>query len=102
MALPDAAYGEQAEFQDIQAGAPMAGMAPPPGLMDPSMRPDEPVTSGIDMGDGVGAGALPSASVLDQDNQMLTKYLPQFERMASMEDTPDSFRQFVRYIRSAR
>ncbi len=54
--LPNAAYGEQKEFQDMQAGAPMAktptpqmpqinpmaGIVP---LTAPTQRPDEPVTA---------------------------------------------------------
>ena len=59
-AMPDAAYGEAKEFAEIQSAAPMAGPprpAPTP-LFAPSARPGEPVTSGVDFGDGVGMEAL--------------------------------------------
>lgn len=74
-------YGEGAEFQDMQQMAPMekaagipsassvgaapaqlAGMEPTPltPLSAPSGRPNEPVTTGIDMGPGAGSEVLPS------------------------------------------
>lgn len=71
--LSDAAYGEQATFRDIQTGAPMnasartpqgggaltaSPQAPPVPLSAPTQRPDEPITSGVDVGPGVGSTAL--------------------------------------------
>lgn len=102
MQLPDAAYGEQAAFQEIQAGAPMAEQpAPmPPGLMGPTARPEEPVTTGVPVGPGSNTLRTPP-SVMQQDMQAIAKYLPQFERMAALEDTPESFRIFVRYLRGS-
>lgn len=98
MQLPDAAYGEQAEFQQIQGGAPMAQMPAPTGLFAPTERPDEPVTAGAPIGEGSNmlAGAT---DVMRQDMLKIQKYLPQFEAMAKMDDTPESFRLFVRYLR---
>lgn len=61
--LPDAAYGEQAEFQAIQSAAPMAAKGKPqkmPGLMAPTARPDEPVTSGAPFGPGSNQAPPPS------------------------------------------
>lgn len=69
MALPNAKYGEQANFQQIQQGAPMQAPAdpmdgggvpitPPTGLADPSQRPNEPVTAGAPAGAGPGLDAL--------------------------------------------
>jgi hypothetical protein len=105
MAMPDAAYGEQSEFQQLQGGAPMAGapMTPPPIPMGaPTMRPGEPLTAGAPIGDGPGPEILPSNDPYSQDMQLIARYLPQFESMAAQEDTPDSFRLFVRYIRGSR
>jgi hypothetical protein len=69
-------YGDKAQYQADKSGAPLAtapkspmlsqapevptGQAPTPsaGLYDPTRRPDEPITSGIDMGPGVGSNAL--------------------------------------------
>lgn len=55
--LPDAAYGEQAEFQAIQQAAPMAAKksVKMPSLMSPTARPDEPVTAGAPFGPGSSA-----------------------------------------------
>lgn len=103
MQLPDAGYGEQADFQEIQGGAPMAGgMMPPPDIFADTQRPDVPVTDGADYGPGAGMEALPTTSSFDNDAAMIAKYLPQFEQMAMQEDTPDSFRQFVKFLRGAR
>jgi hypothetical protein len=68
------AYGEGVETSAIKSGAPLsttpdqrpmpaaevreAAMAPVTGLYDPSSRPNEAVTSGIDMGPGAGSSAL--------------------------------------------
>ena len=70
MALTDAKYGEQADFQAIQGGAPMSqaagagsggGAAPvemPTQFGAPTQNPDEPVTAGADAGPGAGVDAL--------------------------------------------
>lgn len=105
MQLPDAAYGEQAQFQAEQSLAPMAGQPAvpmPPSLGAPTARPDEPLTAGAPVGEGPGMDVLPTDSVYKQDMQMIAKYLPQFEAMAADESTPDSFRLFVRFIRGSR
>jgi hypothetical protein len=69
------AYGEGVETSAIKSGAPLsrtpdqrpmpaaevrdaAMQGPVTGLYDPSSRPGEPVTSGIDMGAGAGASSL--------------------------------------------
>lgn len=103
MQIPDAAYGEQQEFQEIQGGAAMAGpAAPPPIAMGaPTNRPDEPVTQGADFGMGAGSEVLPTDQTMQQDMKMIGKYLPVFENMSSDENIPESFRLFVRYLRSS-
>lgn len=61
MTIPASYYGEGQELDAIQAGAPLAGKPAPPrpvGLFDPSGRPGEPVTSGVDFGAGMGSDAL--------------------------------------------
>lgn len=99
MDLPDAGYGEQAEFQEIQAGAPMAGMPQPVGMFDETAKPDVPVTDGANYGAGVGLDAVKPPLVGQQDIALIAQYLPAFEQMAMRDDTPEGFRQFVRYIR---
>ena len=67
------AYGEGVETQAIKSGAPLSKTAdavsgpqdrvrpdqtPLTGLYEETQRPDEPITSGIDMGPGPGSEAL--------------------------------------------
>jgi hypothetical protein len=72
------AYGEGVETADIKSGAPLAKTAdavsgptgrlrqesaPVTGLYAETERPNEPITSGIDMGAGVGSSALGMSKV---------------------------------------
>jgi hypothetical protein len=55
------AYGENKALEDQQSGAPMAGMpsfADITPLSAPTVRPNEPLTSGINRGEGPGAEAM--------------------------------------------
>jgi hypothetical protein len=86
------AYGEGVETSAIKSGAPLsrtpdqrpmpaaevreAAMGPVTGLFDPSSRPDEAVTSGIDMGAGVGSEALMMAKSGEKLSDILAKMLP--------------------------
>lgn len=117
--LPDAGYGEQKQFQEIQRGAPIAkgGAAdptagapqapvsvPPPGLGDPSMRPEQPVTAGANAGAGPGQDVLglgdPSNQAAENIQYML-RYLPTLQYMVDMTpDAPMQTRALVRYLRS--
>jgi hypothetical protein len=110
--LPDAQYGEQGDFQNIQAGAPMASsgmnmaaMLPEvTGLGAATQRPDEPITAGIDRGPGIGSAAagLPvtSAGQSARDAQQLAQYMPSLEEAANRPGAPKSFIRFVRYLRA--
>jgi len=75
-------YGQNKMINQQQSQAPMAAAAMPPiiSLDEPSMRPDEPVTSGINMGAGGGTeamGQLPNRgpSLIDTIKQ-LTQFDP--------------------------
>ena len=114
--LPDAAYGEQKDFQEIQSGAPMQG-APDMGAMfgggggmpsitplgAPSARPDEPVTAGSPSGPGVGPEAigmgLTNKAQNEVDARQIARYLPSLERAANQPGVPTSFVRFVKYLR---
>lgn len=103
MQLPDAAYGEQAEFQAIQQGAPMALEGPvrgPVPLLAPDDRPDVPLTSGIPSGDGPGPEVLSSTNAQQSDIVALGKYLPVMEKMAGRMDAPQAFRSLVQFIKA--
>jgi hypothetical protein len=104
--LPDAAYGEQKDFQSIQGGAPMAGGRPPvsvTGLGEPTQRPGEPVTHGSPSGPGGGPQSVGMARTLSQESDMdarqIASYLPALQRMANQPGVPKSFVRFVKYVR---
>jgi len=85
-------YGEGVETSAIKSGAPLsttpdqrpmpaaevreAAMGPVTGLYDPSSRPGEAITSGIDMGAGVGSNALMMAKSTEKTSDILEKMLP--------------------------
>lgn len=99
--LPDAEYGANKEFREIQQGAPVYQQPTPPsapsGLFDPTQRPDEPVTSGI--ASGPGAGARPEVQpTVDADVALIRNYLPSLRKAAGMANAPQGFRYFVRYL----
>jgi len=68
-------YGQGQQNYDNQVAAPMAGnpipqMEMPTPLMAPTSRPNEPITSGVDVGDGPGSEIrkrLPNQSYTIQD-----------------------------------
>ena len=60
---PSQNYGDTKQLKEDIAGAPTSAqptVRPQPltGLFAPTERPDEPITSGIDISDGVGSDAL--------------------------------------------
>jgi hypothetical protein len=85
------AYGEGVDTAAIKSGAPLANTpdavsgptgrlrkesAPVTGLYEPTQRPDEPVTSGIDMGPGPGSNALMFNKNAEKLSDTLAKMLP--------------------------
>jgi len=87
------AYGEGVETQAIKSGAPLAktgdvrparagdvreaaGQAPVTELYAPSQRPNEPITSGIDMGAGPGSNALMMQKNMTKLSDSLAQMLP--------------------------
>lgn len=114
--LPDAGYGEQKNFQEIQSGAPIAKggvnasapapvpTQPPPPLDAPSGRPGEPVTNGAASGAGLGQeslGLFDPNNMAANDVQYMMRYLPQLQYMVDMTpDAPRSTVALVRYLRS--
>jgi hypothetical protein len=89
--LGSIAYGEGVETQAIKSGAPLSKTAdavsgpqetirpeqtPLTGLYAPTERPDEPITSGIDMGPGPGSSALQMKKVTNKLSDTLAQMLP--------------------------
>ena len=111
--LPNAAYGEQKDFQNIQAGAPMSRTAQAPAprnpmadiipLNAPTRRPDEPVTAGVDAGPGPGREVLGLKSPVDtqlEDLAKLAKYMPLMMQFADSPQSSGTMKAFVKYLRS--
>lgn len=103
--LPDAKYGEQKDFQQIEGGAPMAKaqQAPQPqlvGLNEASAHPDVPVTAGADAGAGPGSDALGIPDLTQADLTSILPYLPALEFMANRPNASPATRAFVRRIKS--
>lgn|SRR5678815_2996553 len=109
--LPNADYGEQAQYQEQLQGAPMAQGGGPDfasmfgdpsqgvvGLGEDTTMPDTPVTDGADAGPGAGSEVLAGG----QPNQNLAKlraYLPALEYMADNGNS-DAARNLVRQIQA--
>ena len=92
--LGSKAYGEGVDTQAIQSGAPLAKTGdvhparggdvreaatqePVTELFAPSSRPGEPITAGIDMGEGPGSNALMMRpQMMEKYSDTLAKLLP--------------------------
>ena len=114
--MPDAAYGENASFREIQGGAQMAQAQPVPnatqggalaalvsgltGMGAPTGRPDVPVTDGADAGPGAGSSALglPTEDPNRRDAAYLAKHLPVLLELASDDNAPPGFKGWVRQV----
>jgi len=86
------AYGEGVETAAIKSGAPLAKTGNVRGvpasevraaaqeqvvpLFAPSQRPDEPITSGVDIGEGPGSSALVLNKSAEKLSDTLAKMLP--------------------------
>lgn len=69
-----------------------------PMLTDPTQRPDEPITSGLRSGPGLGPEALdPRVGEIKQ----LRAFLPLLEPFLDDETTPNSVRALVKYIKGS-
>jgi len=110
-ALPNADYGEQAQYQEQLQGAPMAtdvtGMnfndlfgnpaQQVTGLNEDTAFPDMPVTDGADAGAGAGSEVL-SSSAQTPDVQGLASYVVALEVLANSGKS-DSARQLARQVK---
>jgi hypothetical protein len=71
-------------------------------LMDPTARPEEPISAGVNFGGGPGEEALPQGfqnNTRPDENALIAKqYLPELVIAARSQDAPDSFKRFVNYL----
>ena len=71
-------------------------------LYAPSQRPEEPITTGIPMGDGAGPEVLGINNNLDtqEDRVRMISYLPALEVVAASPTSSQAFRNYVRQLRA--
>ena len=109
--LPNAQYGENADYQEQKAGAPMTSggmdigalmgsMAPEAiGLGEPSAMDDTPVTDGAAMGPGAGMEAIGTPDTSAATDQMAS-WLVAMEWLANQPGTSDANRNLIRNMKS--
>jgi hypothetical protein len=99
--LPNAQYGESAQFEADQAGAPMSNGPQATPFDAPTARPGEPVTAGAALGPGMGpeaAGIHMNLSAADA--QAMAPMLKSLEIIANLPNSNPSTRNFVRQLRA--
>jgi hypothetical protein len=70
-------------------------------LLNPTGRPDEPITAGLAHGPGAGPEALGMDPRVAETKQMAKKWLPILRPLANNPDTPDSVKVLYRYLASS-
>lgn len=113
--LPDAEYGENATYKDLQKGAALAQSSPAAAAegatgnphaanvipMDaPTQNPDIPVTDGAVAGPGAGVEALGLANQKSEDLMRLVPYLPVLEFMSNQDGASWAMRNLVRKVKA--
>jgi hypothetical protein len=108
------AYGDGVQYAADKAGAPLAKSggvrlseapvvptgAPLAGLYDPTNRPDEPVTTGIDMGAGRGSDALMMQQPDDTNfRAKIMEYMPVLAYVSTLPNTSPETRAAIRQLR---
>ena len=113
-------YGEAKDMMELQTSAPLNAsptmpMTPSSGrpqmaptgqevvpLDAPTQRPNEPVTTGIDMGAGAGSEVMYAndKGLESEDRQRMLMALPTLAILAESPSASNAFRNYVRYLRS--
>lgn len=110
--LPDAGYGEQAQYQEAQQGLQQPQEVNVQGMnfndlfgdaasrvtpfSAPTAQPDVPVTSGAASGAGPGTSALNLADQKSEDLQRLNDWMPVLEFMANQPGASWAMRNYLR------
>jgi len=109
-------YGDGVAYDAAKSGAPLAtapkspmlsqapvvrpAQAPVAGLYDPTNRPDEPVTAGIDQGAGPGSEALMMRQPDDTNFRAnIMAYMPVLSYVASLPNASPETRAAIRQLR---
>jgi hypothetical protein len=114
---PSKEYGERKQMQEIMQGAPTSKTrgsadpklgrprsAPAVPLFADSQRPDEPITTGIDRGAGLGSEALGMNSMEDEDTNFranIAAYMPVLTYISDLPDTSPETRKVIRQLRDS-
>lgn len=113
--LPNAGYGENRDYQEQKAGAPMAGSEAPAMNLDQmlagmrpetipmdseSQQPDVPVTDGAASGPGAGTEVLASDPSTDAGRAKMLASLTALEYAANRPGSSDSARNLIRQIKA--
>ena len=107
--LGSTAYGEGLETQAIKSGAKLAKTddvrptstgQPVTSLYAPTERKNEPITTGIDPGDGAGSDSLMMNQPADYTNfnTNIQSYSPVLSHVASLENTSPETRRAIRQL----
>jgi hypothetical protein len=119
-AMTGGQYGEAKDMMELQTSAPLNAsptmpMTPSSGrpqmaptgqevvpLDAPTQRPNEPVTTGIDMGAGAGSEVMYAndKGLESEDRQRMLMALPTLAILAESPSASNAFRNYVRYLRS--
>ena len=100
--LGSTSYGEGKATQEIKSGAPLA-KTPVTSLYAPTERPNEPITTGIDPGDGAGSSALMINQPDDYTNfnANIESYIPVLSYISGLENTSPETRRAIRQLRDS-
>ena len=78
----------------------MSGLTP----LDADSMDDLPISDGVDVGRGRGSEALPArlTSPINQDENiaLIKRYLPDLMNATRLQGAPDSYKQFVNYLKN--
>lgn len=105
--LGSTAYGEGKATQEIKSGAPLAKTVNTrpsvTSLYAPTERPNEPITTGIDPGDGAGSDSLMMNQPADYTNfnANIQSYTPVLSYIASLQNTSPETRRAIRQLRDS-
>lgn len=107
-------YGDRKDMEEIQSGAamqgggspggdagpPAPGPAPPPPLGADTERPDEPITAGTDVGEGIGPEAAGIQTDTEMDAAAMRPLLHSLEYIANLPGSNPATRAFVRAMKA--
>lgn len=116
------AYGQNGALDNQAGGAKMAQATQPQPAQAPDMSmiqgllsgvtpldapptdPTIPVSHGVNVGRGAGEEALPAQYKSDrrqvENIDLIKKYMPDLINAARVQNAPDSYKQFINYLKS--